>query len=112
MQIIYCQEIIQQKEIIIIQLCIQSRAHWVITAKKNYFFSHKSNRRDYQNIYNYYSLDSCSKFFPNQLDNYNISLEKNQKVLETSEAIEKIFQEIGYVKKFLLIYEQKYHSRT
>lgn len=118
-QIIYCQEIIKEKEKEIIFLCAQEKIFWLLTTKKNYFFSNRNDREIYYNIYNYYASSPHNKSFRNCINSqnafpkdYSVKLdnEKNETVNSGKRrTINAAFQKIDIVKKFILNYEKNRH---
>ena len=80
--------------------------------KKNHFFLNRNERENYQTIYNYYISSSHNKSFSTKIsDCYCQSFHEKEKKLipqQQGEFVNKIFQEINIVKKFLLNYEKKH----
>ena len=112
-QIIYCEEIIEAKEKKIVCLCYQERTFWLFTMKKNHFFLNRTERENYQIIYNHYNSSSYHKYFSTKINDcycQSSSHEEEKKFMpqQQGEFVNKIFLKINTVKKFLLNYEKKY----
>lgn len=108
-QIIYCQELIQNKEKRILCLCAQNRNFWLITMSKNYFFWKKTERENWQNIYNKYTAAPDNKISLKEIKDYycQVSHQENKFLpQQQKEFMDKIFQEINNIKIFLLNYEK------
>lgn len=108
-QVIYCREIIQKKERIIVCLCTQERFFWLFAMKQNHFFFNRSDRKKYQIIYNYYISSPYNNLFTTELNECyckNSHKEKQFIPQQKKNLISKTFQEINSVKKFLLNYEK------
>ena len=110
-RILYCQEIIKNKERKIICLCYQKKSFWLLTIKKNYFFIDTRERKSYQNIYNYYISSPNNEVFFGGKNNecYCKSSHEEEKnsLTQQKDFVNKLFQQINIVKKFLLNYEKK-----
>jgi len=109
-QILSCQEIINNKEKKIICLCYQKKSFWLLTINKNYFFSDVKERKNYQKIYNYYIHSPNNEVFPwknNECYCQSSHEEEKNSPTPQKEFVNKLFQQINIVKKFLLNYEKK-----
>ncbi|MCE8163905.1 MAG: DNA primase [Candidatus Moeniiplasma glomeromycotorum] len=112
-QIIYCQELILEKEKKIISLCTQERFFWLLTQDKIHFFFTKSNRENYYKVYNYYISASNYKSYsenhsPNELANYLSPITADLPSIEKGKIITATIQELENIQKYLLNYEKSF----